>query len=61
MQPEVKPGTKTPDEAMEELIKTATSMSNKKETNILKPPGQDTRLIVYLEDLHMTWIDETKD
>jgi dynein heavy chain len=36
-------------------------MSEKKETNILKPPGHDTRLIVYLEDLHMTWVDETKD
>ena len=32
-------------------------MNNKQETDILKPPGQDTRLIVYLEDLHMTWVD----
>ena len=29
------------------------------ETNIMRPKGKETRLIVYLEDLHMTWIDET--
>lgn len=44
--------------------KTATTSSLKpkqEETNIMKTPGEQTRLIVYLEDLHMTWIDQTGD
>jgi hypothetical protein len=44
--------------------KTATTSSLKpkqEETKIMKTPGEQTRLIVYLEDLHMTWIDQTGD
>ncbi len=61
VQPDQNTLPKTAEQELEELIKTATSMNNKQETDILKPPGQDTRLIVYLEDLHMTWVDQTRD
>lgn len=33
----------------------------RKATNVLKPRGIDSHLVVYLEDLHMTWVDETRD
>lgn len=41
------------------MAKSTTSSMNdiRNETNMLKPPGQETRLIIYLEDLHMTWVD----
>lgn len=51
-----------PDVNNPKAIATASSLKPKiEETNLMKTPGEQTRLIVYLEDLHMTWIDQTGD
>lgn len=43
------------------LTSSSDATSIKIESNKMKPHGKESHLVIYLEDLHMTWIDSTND